>query len=314
MKKIAVAAPINHEHPDQFFEGDYFSKVAAIALENKDLSFSIVDVYSLTDKGLLTSTDPMTQQSRTVDIREFDLMHFLELERYLDRDITFRDKWQQVYTMLDTLEKFSLKCINSTDAIRYCSDKTYLLDLQSAGISIIGTELIEASSSLPDLQKKYGTHPTVIKPIRGECGRFVFLLQQVGQRGYQQLTRQDDVFLLQPFREEIRQGEISLLFFDDQLSHAFHRVSSLPSFKKEEPRFPGKSFVHAYTPSAPELEFGLQVYRAFKQPLNIYRVDFLSSSSGYELMEVESVDPYHYPQLNPSYAATIGNFYRKHLS
>jgi glutathione synthase/RimK-type ligase-like ATP-grasp enzyme len=314
MKNIAVAAPIDLLNPTQSFEGDYLETVRTIGHANPDLHFSIIDVYTLSANGQVQVTNPVTMETEIRSILDFDLLHFLELERDLDRDITFREKWAEVYNMLDILAQFPIKCVNSIDAIRYCSDKSYLLDLKAANIPIIETNLINSTVQLQDLKEQFRNNRSVVKPIRGECGRHVFMLNSIKKGDFQQLSRQDDIFLLQPFHSEIMDGEISLLFFDDVLSHAVYRESCFPVSKKEEQVFPSKRTIRSHTPTNEELAFGRNVYNAFKEKLNIYRVDFLATASGFVLMEVESVDPYHYARFSPDYGMQIGNFYRKHLS
>ena len=72
--------------------------------------------------------------------------------------------------------------------------------------------------------------------------------------------------------------------------------------------------VEAYPPTQEEVLFGLDVYEVFKVSLHIYRVDFIRTANGPLLMEVESVDPFHYGHLSPGYAETIGNFYREQMN
>lgn len=313
MKKVAIAAPFQTTDYAGTSAENCLNAIASIALTNVDISFSIIDAYSLSSSGQLEVVDPLTQQQRTGYITEFDLVHFLELELPSHQKMTCGEKWGDVYTMLDAIATFPVKCVNRVDAIRYCADKSYLLHLQSGGIPIIPTAILNASIPFEEIKRRYRHAPFIVKPLRGECGRHVYLLNAMNSSDFEALRKQDDRFLIQPFRDEIRAGEISLLFFNGEFSHAFTRK---PHFTSSEASYglPQQREISIYQPNTAELAFGCQVYNAFLKPLHIYRVDFIKTATGYLLMEVESVDPYHYSLLNPSYGQTIGNFYRNQLT
>ncbi len=311
MENIGIAAPINWQNPDSQFNGNYFRKVKNLAIQNKNVNFYIIDIFSLNECGQLVVYDMTYQKRSMMEISRFDLIHFLELERFLELQQTFHEKWAEVLASLDLLERFNVPCVNTIASIRYSMSKMYLFDLEAAGIPVIPTKLIDATIRLDDLKKIYSRGRYIAKPLRGECGRYVLELGQVGYNAYRSLQQQDDRFLLQPLQEDVRSGEVGLLFYGNQLAHAVIRKPHVEN--SEQLKFPLKLCVEPYLPTEEEISFGLDVFNAFKLPLHIYRVDFIRTQYGLALMEVEAVDPFHYGHLDPNYAKKIGKFYREQL-
>lgn len=307
--RIAVAAPLDWAAPENNFEG-YYRQVVEIAAGNPELRLYIVDVFRIAPDGLLPALDLANGKISRLPVSTFELMHFLELEHYRDLDRPFYEKWAEVSQVMDRLEALGTLCVNSIDSVRYYMSKHYLFELKAAGIPIMDTRLVDARTLLTDLKASLPPGRFVVKPLRGECAKHVYELGSMETTAYERLQTQDEQYLLQPLHEEVLSGEIGLFYIGCRLAHAIMRK---PESGADLSHFPVKTTTVAHRPTSTELAFGEQVRKALPVPLDFYRIDFIHTQNGPLLMEIEAVDPFHYPQFNPDYAGRIGSLYHEKI-
>ncbi|PRX46028.1 glutathione synthase/RimK-type ligase-like ATP-grasp enzyme [Prauserella shujinwangii] len=115
---------------------------------------------------------------------------------------------------------------NSVDVVHWNTDKTYLLDLESAGVPIVPTRLVP-----PGTEPDWPDVPFVLKPtvgagsrgaarFAGGSGDAAAHLRSLHQRGH--------AVLLQPYQSSVdAEGETALVFFGGVYSHAFTKAAML---------------------------------------------------------------------------------------
>ncbi|HZY97287.1 MAG TPA: hypothetical protein VFE35_09305 [Candidatus Cybelea sp.] len=117
---------------------------------------------------------------------------------------------------------------NDPSLVRWNAHKSYLRDLERAGVPVVPTVWINQGESrrLAELSELLGSQDLVIKPARGAATHGVLLVRNegaalmMGQAHLNTLSRTQDV-LVQPYVETVvTHGERALIFLDGRFSHA----------------------------------------------------------------------------------------------
>jgi len=307
IKEIGVIAPINWNNAGNLIDGlNYTQYLQNIALFNLDLKLSILNFDSLKENGTIQFYDFQNDKFGTTNIDSFSVIHFLDFESNIKINETLKQKWDRIIKKLIQIENRNILTLNSVKAIRYCVEKNYLIEYKNINSSFIQTDIVLADTQFAEVKNKYKNGRFIIKPSNGECGNYIYELSKLSSQDYANITKQSKVLLVQPFREEICNGEFSLLFFRENFCHGV--VKTPVDLRK---LFPPKVNIKHYIPSIEEIEAGKIIYHTFPVKLDIFRVDFIKTNNGIRIMEIESVDPFHYVITNlQKYAQKMGEFYR----
>ena len=118
------------------------------------------------------------------------------------------------------------RMFNPAEVIRWNTHKSYLLELEERGAPLVPTAWLARGDTvdLPTLAHARGWDQVVVKPAVGAGGDGVHLVDPVsGQERLADLLAAGDV-LVQPFLETIASsGELSVILFDGQVSHAVRK-------------------------------------------------------------------------------------------
>jgi glutathione synthase/RimK-type ligase-like ATP-grasp enzyme len=183
---------------------------------------------------------------------------------------------------------------NNPENVRWNADKRYLFDLQSAGLPIPNTMLIEVGSEVDVVDALLQRHSSkaVIKPAISASAYETHLVDMDNASAKQtkitELLRSRSI-LIQDFVPEIKtRGEWSLMFFGGQYSHAVRKVPELDDFRVQS------EFGGSYTaenPPGPVLELGQQAIARFAADALYARIDLVEASYRPLIMELELIDP-----------------------
>jgi hypothetical protein len=156
---------------------------------------------------------------------------------------------------------------NPADTIVWNSQKGYLKELEGKGVRTIPTAW-EGEVEWDD---------AIVKPtVAG------------GSLGLRRATRGEPIGeneMAQPFLPEILKGELSLIFFEGEFSHAIRKTPKEGDIRVQ-PEHGG--IVTAAKPSEPELEAAYGVIEAAERDLLYARVDFVADRL---LIELEAIEP-----------------------
>ena len=157
---------------------------------------------------------------------------------------------------------------NPADTIRWNSEKSYLRELEAAGVRTIPTAW-EGEVPWDD---------AIIKPtVAGGS---------LGLRRAQKGEAIEPGLMAQPFLPDIvSAGELSLVFFDGEFSHAIRKTPAEGDIRVQ-PEFGGR--VDAVQPSGDELAAATRVLEAAGRDLLYARVDFVGDGM---LIELEAIEP-----------------------
>lgn len=192
---------------------------------------------------------------------------------------------------LDEIEANNILVLNSPEVVRDNVDKEYLVRLAARGLPTIPTVRLAAGEDLSgfDLMEFFPGQPVVLKPA-------------VSTRGMQAVlaTRSEDAtpcadmlknqpMLVQPYMPEIREGELSFVFFNGEFSHAVVKTPGANDFRVQ-PRHGGSR--SPYNPDVGLVREALQILEHAVPAIPCYaRVDGLVHNKQLLLMELELIEP-----------------------
>jgi len=138
-----------------------------------------------------------------------------------------------------------------------------------------------------DLNTKF-----VIKPAIGASGYLVFLYNKIDTVNNcldDILNYKDLDFLIQPFRPQVVEGEVSIVLINGKLQYGIQRFPGIFTEKKEFKYIDIQKIPEQLTAQTKLLFDFFNV--KFKSLPKICRIDFVKYGLDYELMEVELIDP-----------------------
>jgi glutathione synthase/RimK-type ligase-like ATP-grasp enzyme len=215
---------------------------------------------------------------------------------------------QEFKQWISAWKRHPFRLWNPPATVLWNLDKLYLRDLARTGIRIPRTAWFEPGET-PDVDAflaRDGVDEAVVKPRISASARGTSRVRrstELAGGDVEQLLAAGS--LLQEFVPEIQtQGEISLIFFGGELSHAVHKHPNTGDFRVQK-RFGGRVSFHQATKE--ESAFGQQVLKTLAVAPLYARVDLVHHANGPMLMELELIEPELYLDLAPSGAARFAD-------
>ena len=146
----------------------------------------------------------------------------------------YHERWAEFDRWLAGVEHLPLW--NPARILRWNLTKTYLLELEAAGLPVIPSVRLApgAEPDLADAVERWGE--IVVKPEVGGGGAWTWRANAASRREVEHAIRPRIApadgpepavgFLVQPFVPEILQGEWSLVYLDGEYSHAVQTVAN----------------------------------------------------------------------------------------
>lgn len=189
--------------------------------------------------------------------------------------------------------------LNSARVTRWNLDKHYLRELHSARVPIPKTVWVERGDvcDLSSLMTSHQLSEVVVKPCVSlsafETHRIALRDAATFQAEFEALTSQRDMMVQAFVPEVLTSGEISLVFFRNQFSHAVRKVPRPGDFRVQS-EHGGQSV--PYVPSERLVSQAEQMLEAVKaiEPVSLTyaRVDGVVVEDILQLMELELIDPF----------------------
>ncbi|MEM1331855.1 MAG: hypothetical protein AAGG08_00225 [Actinomycetota bacterium] len=237
------------------------------------------------------------------------------IEDFTSADVVlFRSNWDYHHEMaefgswLDALEASTVDVQNSIDLVRFTLDKgRYLGALADAGVrtpATLDVRLVDGSeggsracrptpSEIVDWVDQHGFERVVVKPGHGASGHGVALVERAdleGECGARAAMADARPFLVQEFVPQISAGELSLVFFAGEFSHAYRRTPDPSDFRVNGGH--GGTTSAEPEPSADAIGFAAESLRALGVTPVYARVDVVGSTADdLVLMEFEIDEP-----------------------
>ena len=217
------------------------------------------------------------------------------------------------FALLDKLEAKRVAVSNPVSILRWNSDKSYLAELDAAGIATVPTRMSDALDllALQEARASFECDTLVIKPpiSGGADGTFRIAKDDplpasvVGKR-----------MMIQPFLPSIApEGEYSLFYFGGTLSHSIIKRPAAGDFRVQE-QFGGREeAVEASVAAKALAEAALAATAQITQTgaLAYARVDMLRDGEGlFRLMELELIEPSLFLRFAPDGGAAFAKALR----
>jgi glutathione synthase/RimK-type ligase-like ATP-grasp enzyme len=183
------------------------------------------------------------------------------------------DQW---HALLDRLEAACVAVLNPVPLLRWNSDKAYLTELGAAGVPTVATIAVDAldDAALAEARARFATTELVVKPPVSAAADGTYRVA-AGEEVPEAVRGRR--MLIQPFQRAIStQGELSLLLFGGELSHALIKRPK-PGDYRVQPHLGGtETLVDEHSPA----------------PATYARVDMIADEAGaWQIMELELIEP-----------------------
>ncbi len=185
-----------------------------------------------------------------------------------------------------------VEVINPLDAIEWNSNKRYLLDLANAGVPLLPTTLVDDTST-ESIELPESTTGWIVKPTVGSSSKRIEKFDSDSAdkvKDYAtELVESGVDALIQPFAEEIANGEVSFVFFGDQYSHACNKTPANGDFRVQ---FEYGGHDNYFDASEDDIAQARAVLQAIQFDVLYARIDMVNINGTFHLMELELIEPY----------------------
>ena len=273
-------------------------KIAYIScLDHEQYSVGYDDEESLLLKFLLKKGLDIERQvwnNPGIDWQEYALV-------VLKSPWDYHENFEDFNRWLDTLKNLNIKLLNPIDIVRWNSDKHYLQDIAMAGLDVIPCLYIERGNK-PDLATFFDqlqSEKLIIKPCVSAGAKNIIQATQDNVNGLQDTIYQlldTESYIVQPFVQEIFDGEWSLIFFNGKFSHCVLKMPGGGDFRVQH--YHGGS-VQAAEPDLTHINCATAYVAKFGKDTLYARVDGVIRNGRFQLMELELVEPYLYLDSHP---------------
>jgi glutathione synthase/RimK-type ligase-like ATP-grasp enzyme len=197
--------------------------------------------------------------------------------------------------VLERIDASRARLYNPLPIVRWNICKTYLRDLQAAGIAIVRTQWLHGLDErmIPELCAEFQTDRIVVKPLVGANAHDTFVLRATGVPDDSALAVARFAgreVMVQPFVERVlTEGEFSLIYLGGHYSHAVLKTPCSGDFRVQEEH---GGVIQTAQPPAHLLALADRVVRAVDGHLLYARVDLVRLPSGQPaVMELELIEP-----------------------
>ena len=197
------------------------------------------------------------------------------------------------------------------ELIRWNTDKHYLRDLESRGVSTIETVWLETRAQV-DLNRvlaERGWDKAFLKPVIGSTARETLRFDATND-GIEQATHHldrllvDESMMLQPYLSRVEtEGELSVILIDGQVTHCVRKIPVTGDYRVQDDFGASDEPVEM---SASDLDLARSIVAEVDWPWLYARVDFLRDPSGrLRLCELEMVEPSLFFRHSPTAAVRL---------
>jgi len=208
----------------------------------------------------------------------------------------YHQKSGQFKQWLDRIEALGLQLLNDYNTVRWNMDKHYLAAIAQAGLDVIPTIFPqqEWKGELLPLFEKLQADRLILKPCVSAGSKHTIILhREEAEREAADVLPllADEGFMVQPFMEEVQEGEWSFIFFNNTYSHTIVKKPKEGDFRVQQ------IYGGSITPAAPPqsyIDSAAAYVEQFAKHALYARVDGLMVQGRFMLMELELIEPFLY--------------------
>jgi len=213
----------------------------------------------------------------------------------------YHRKFEQFNVWLEKIERLNIKLLNDYLILRWNMDKHYLKDIIEAGFNVIPSLFLDQGwkDELEPLFEKLSANKLIVKPCisGGSTNTFVLSADSIfeDKKHVLELISRGD-YIVQPFIQQIKDGEWSFVFLDGQYSHAIIKKPKAGDFRVQQV-FGGT--IEIVCPEQKYIDYAASYVSAFAGDTLYARVDGVMVNGKFMLMELELVEPFLYLSYQP---------------
>jgi hypothetical protein len=223
----------------------------------------------------------------SIDWSRFDVIVLRSCWDYHLRTLEFRG-W------LAAQQRAGTPLWNPAAVVRWNLDKTYLRDLQQAGVAVPDTIWLERGPA-PDLTALVSSQPwgrAVVKPRISLSAHDTWITDRDGaardQERFARLAAERGVLVQEFVPEVMTAGELSLVYVDGRFSHAVCKRAGRDDFRVQR-QYGGSA--EPVAASAVALSGAARALAAVPGPWLYARVDGVERNGRFLVMELEVIEP-----------------------
>jgi glutathione synthase/RimK-type ligase-like ATP-grasp enzyme len=216
-------------------------------------------------------------------------------------------RYDEFLDWLARADRAGVRWINPAPGVRWNSHKRYLIDLEDDGVPIADSRFVPRGGTcdVESLLTETGWPEAIVKPAVSASAyrtwRTSAVSPEVSRERLRELLAESDA-IVQRFVPEIVDGEWSLVFVEDALSHAVRKRPRAGDFRTQSEL---GAVATAERPSAALVataRHALRVASRFGAPC-LTRIDLVETGAGPIVMEVELIEPMLFFGYAPGSAA-----------
>lgn len=216
-------------------------------------------------------------------------------------------KLNQFLNTLEAIEKSGVALYNSYKTIKWNCQKTYLNDLSKRDVSVIDT-IYTTRDELPNLETELiskGWTECILKPVisANAYKTFKAASPSEAQKIYNESYDIKEMVMIQPFANEIKEGEWSFIFFNGEYSHAVLKKPAEGDFKVQIFIDPKDK------PTDLMIKDAENILKNVEDCINevpLYtRIDTIKRNNKLFVMEIELIEPYLFLQTSDTAAEKL---------
>lgn len=238
----------------------------------------------LKNKGL--DVVPTVWNDENVDWKSYDVA-------IIKSPWDYHNNLQEFLNWLDHIERQSVKVLNPVEIIKWNADKHYLKDIAEKQLPVIASEYLEKGSSFGQhFFEVFGVDQLVVKPCVSAGAQNTVT---INRDNFDERSKDINAFLeeqdymVQPFVEEIKNGEWSFLFFNGKYSHCSLKTPKQGDFRVQH--YHGGSISYP-TPEPLHTQQAGAYLKSLPHHTLYARVDGVIVDHSFKLMELELIEPY----------------------
>ncbi len=215
----------------------------------------------------------------------------------------YTSRLSEFLEVLDKIRRGGCKVYNDPNLVRWNSNKTYLHELENAGVPIVPS-LFPAEQSLDVVKERilqFREDKFILKPLVGASSHDIIVFDEktsLLDHLFGLPAGEAENYFLQPFQNSVFDGEISYFYFNGVFQYAIRKKPKSGDFRVQE-EYGGS--INQHKPSQFELDRSKAVLDQVGDTLYA-RVDALHESTDWKLMELELIEPSMFFKFVPNSA------------
>jgi len=192
------------------------------------------------------------------------------------------------FSMLEN--QFNGSTINNPSSMTYGMNKLYLKNLSELGYPVIESIFFDPGISYEKILESlpWSAENTIIKPTSGELGNSVVKFSEIDDSFFRYKETKIQGWIAQRFIPGIYDGEISLIYVDNEFCYAIKKTPSGGDFRTNERYRPSYELIN---PDKELINIGEKLLNDWPHPVYIARIDIILDKKNIYILEVETVNP-----------------------